>query len=110
MLFSTLLLMCVSVPVQDPPAAPATQDAAPAAPAVPAETPASVRTYLTEAQSHLYDPQAAGLKSLAFDVDIEMPQIGTSASCTSPGTPARPRRRTSRPTRPRPCRPARPPG
>lgn len=78
MLFSTLLLMCVTVPVQDPPAAPATQDAAPAsaAAAVPAETPENVRTYLTEAQSHLYDPQAAGLKSLAFDVEIDMPQIG----------------------------------
>jgi len=76
MLLSTLLLMSVAVPAQDPPVAPATQDVAPAAPAVPAETPESVRTYLTEAQSHLYDPQAAGLKSLAFDVDIEMPQIG----------------------------------
>jgi hypothetical protein len=76
MFLSTLLLMSVAVPAQDPPVAPATQDAAPAAPAVPAETPENVRTYLTEAQSHLYDPQAAGLKSLAFDVDIEMPQIG----------------------------------
>jgi hypothetical protein len=80
MLLSSLLLMFVACPVQDPPIAPATrpatQEAAPAdaQPAMPTETPENVRSFLSEAQSHLYDPQAAGLKSLAFDMDIDLPQ------------------------------------
>jgi len=82
MLLSPLLLMMVACPVQDGAAAPAAQDAAaPAAAesaqaAVPTETPDNVRTFLNEAQSRLYDPQAAGLKSLAFDVDVDVPKLG----------------------------------
>lgn len=79
-----LLLLSLACPVQDAPAAPAApaaQDAAPTDVAAPTETSAKVREFLTSAQSHLYDPQAAGLKSLAFDVDIAMPaplgQLGT---------------------------------
>lgn len=74
-----LLLLSLACPVQDAPvapAAPATQDAAPTDGAAPTETSAKVREFLTSAQSHLYDPQAAGLKSLAFDVDIENPMLG----------------------------------
>lgn len=79
MLLSTLLLMSVACPIQDPPAAPASQDGAAAAvPAaeVPTETPENVRSFLNEAQGHLYDPQAAGLKSLAFDMDVDFPGLG----------------------------------
>jgi len=77
----TSLLLAAFLPLQDapaqtPPAAPPA--AAPAAEAVPAETPANVRTFLVDAESHLYDPTAAGLTSLEFDVPIEMPApVGT---------------------------------
>lgn len=78
MLLSALLLMFVSCAAQDPPTAPAIQEAAPAAtaPEPPTETPENVRAFLAEAQSQLYDPQAAGLKSLAFDVDVDFPGLG----------------------------------
>jgi hypothetical protein len=85
MLTSSLMLMLLACPVQDPPAPPATQDAAPApapasapdaAPAVPDQTPESVRSFLNEAQAGLYDPQAAGLMSLAFDMDADVPGLG----------------------------------
>jgi hypothetical protein len=72
-----LLMLSLACPVQDAPAAPATQAAAPTeSAAAPTETPAKVREFLTDAQSHLYDPQAAGLKSLAFDVDVDHPMLG----------------------------------
>jgi hypothetical protein len=77
MLLPSLLLMIVACPPQDPPAVPAAQEAAPPAVAAetPTETPQSVRDFLTEAQSHLYDPQAAGLKSLAFDLDADLSML-----------------------------------
>ena len=81
MLSSSLLLMFVACPVQDaaaPAAQEAAQEAAPAAAtqATPSETPENVRAYLKEAQALLYDPQAAGLTSLAFDVDVDLPKLG----------------------------------
>jgi hypothetical protein len=95
MLLSSLVLMFVACPAQDPAAAPA-QDAAPAvateAQAAPTETSESVRAFLTEAQNHLYDPQAAGLRSLAFDLDVEMPKLGPLGSVHvtwTAGEPAR---------------------
>ncbi|HZL99510.1 MAG TPA: hypothetical protein VFD43_04580 [Planctomycetota bacterium] len=74
MLIPSLLLMIAACPLQDA-AAPAAQGAAPAE-AVPSETPENVRTYLEEAQGLLYDPQSAGLTSLAFDVAVDLPQLG----------------------------------
>jgi len=74
----SLLLAAALIPLQDTPAAP--PEAAPAAAAVPAETPAAVRTFLTDAEGRLYDPQAAGLSSLEFDVAIDLPQVGVVGS------------------------------
>ncbi|HEX5010618.1 MAG TPA: hypothetical protein VFY71_09465 [Planctomycetota bacterium] len=78
----TSLLLAALLPLQDAPAqtppAAAPPAEAPAAAAVPAETPDSVRKFLQDAEAHLYDPQAAGLSSLEFDVPIAMPDpIGT---------------------------------
>lgn len=59
-----------------------TQDAATEAPraetpaAQPESTPDKVRAFLTDAQSQLYDPQAAGLEGLAFDIPYDMPPMG----------------------------------
>lgn len=53
----------------------AVQDAPPAA-ETPTETTAAVRSFLTEAEANLYDPIAAGLSSLEFDVAIDLPQVG----------------------------------
>jgi hypothetical protein len=63
-----------AVPAATPPAAAAPTDK-PAAP-VPTETPEAVKKFLKDAEARLYDPQAAGLKSLEFDVPIDMPQVG----------------------------------
>jgi hypothetical protein len=68
------LLPLQDAPAQTPPAAPPA--AAPAAEAVPTETPENVRKFLQEAESHLYDPQAAGLSSMEFDVAIDHPTAG----------------------------------
>jgi hypothetical protein len=73
----SLLLAAALLPLQDAPAEPAP---APAQVAVPTETPAAVRTFLTDAEGRLYDPQAAGLSSLAFDVAIDLPQVGVVGS------------------------------
>lgn len=89
---STLLLLSTLVPMQDvpaakdpavpaaaPPAAAAPQD--PAAPAaVPSETPEAVKKFLQEAEAHLYDPQASGLRAVEFDVPIELPNVGVVGS------------------------------
>ncbi len=84
-MLTNLLLLAALVPLQD---APATQD--PAAPAT--ETSPSVRAFLVEAESHLYDPQAAGLSSLEFDVPINHPQAGmlgtAHVSWSSAGQPS----------------------
>jgi hypothetical protein len=59
-----------------------TQDAATEAPraetpaAQPESTPDNVRAFLTDAQAQLYDPQAAGLEGLAFDLPYDMPPMG----------------------------------
>ncbi|MBM3984287.1 MAG: hypothetical protein FJ296_01130 [Planctomycetes bacterium] len=68
----SLLLSLALLPLQDAPAA----EPAAAAPAVPTETSEGVRAFLQEAESHLYDPQAAGLSSLEFDVAVEIPNVG----------------------------------
>src|SRR6187402_137670 len=76
MLISLLLaalLPLQDAPAQTPPAAPPAEPAAPAAEPVPAATPDSVKQFLEDAEAHLYDPKAAGLTSLEFDVPIEMP-------------------------------------
>ena len=74
MLTSLLLLACL--PLQDTPAPPANPPAAaPEAPA-PTETPENVRQFLVDAEAHLYDPQAAGLTSVEFDVAIDLPPVG----------------------------------
>jgi len=49
---------------------------APAEPAAAADPAARVRTFLLEAEARLYDPQAAGLNSLAFDMPLDFPGIG----------------------------------
>ena len=88
---SVLLLFSTLVPMQDIPAAedPAVPQASPPAAAaqdpappvaVPAETPEAVKKFLQEAEAHLYDPQAAGLKAVEFDVAIELPGIGVVGS------------------------------
>ena len=72
----TTFALVALLSLQDPPVAqepPAAEAAAPAVPAAPTETSESVRAYLVEAESHLYDPQAAGLSSLEFDMPIELP-------------------------------------
>jgi hypothetical protein len=72
-----LLMLSLACPPQDAPAAPATQAAAPSeSAAAPTETTEKVRAFLADAQSQLYDPQAAGLKSLAFDLDVDHPMLG----------------------------------
>ncbi len=79
-MLTSLLLSLALLPLQDAPAAeaaPAAPSAAtPAAPAIPTETSASVLEFLKEAEAHLYDPQAAGLSSLEFDVPVDHPQAG----------------------------------
>jgi hypothetical protein len=73
----SLLLSLALLPLQDAPAAePAPAATEAAAPVVPTETSESVRTFLQEAEAHLYDPQAAGLSSLEFDVAVEIPRVG----------------------------------
>jgi len=62
-----------------PPEAPR-QDAPAAAGAAPAETTPEVRTFLTDAEKLLYDPQAAGLKSVAFDATVDVPNLGPVGS------------------------------
>jgi hypothetical protein len=82
MLLTPLLLVIalVACPVQDPPAEPAVSAVQEAEPATPSETPENVRAFLNEAQGQLYDPQAAGLTSLSFDVDVDMPPLGRVGS------------------------------
>lgn len=70
MLFALLLAMGA---FQD---APETTTPAPGAPEAAPQTSEMVRGYLMEAESLLYDPQKAGLASLAFDVDVDLPTIG----------------------------------
>jgi len=78
-MLNSLLALVAALCLQETPAA---QDpAAPSAPAVeaaaPTETDPSVRAFLIEAESHLYDPQAAGLSSVEFDVAVTHPAFGT---------------------------------
>ena len=77
-MFTSLLALAALVPLQESPAAqdPATPAAPPVEAAVPAETAPSVRAFLVEAESHLYDPQAAGLSSVEFDVPIDVANMG----------------------------------
>jgi hypothetical protein len=56
--------------------APAVTEPTVAAPVPVAQTSEKVASYLKEAESQLYDPQAAGLKSLEFDLPVEVPQLG----------------------------------
>jgi len=65
-----------AVPPATPPAAAPGDKAAAPAPAVPAETAEAVKKFLKDAEAHFYDPQAAGLSAIEFDVPIEMPQVG----------------------------------
>jgi hypothetical protein len=77
MLTSLLLVACL--PLQDAPA-PAPSAAPPAAApeaAAPTETPENVRQFLVDAEAHLYDPQAAGLTSVEFDLAIDLPPVGS---------------------------------
>jgi hypothetical protein len=62
-------------PATPPAAAPGDKAAAPA-PAAPAETAEAVKKFLKDAEAHFYDPQAAGLSAIEFDVPVEMPQVG----------------------------------
>jgi hypothetical protein len=65
-----------AVPPATPPAAAPGDKAAAPAPAIPAETPEAVKKFLKDAEAHFYDPQAAGLSAMEFDVPVEMPQVG----------------------------------
>jgi hypothetical protein len=60
--------------------APAATEPMAAAPAPVAQTSEKVVSYLKDAESQLYDPQAAGLKSLEFDLPVEVPMIGNLGS------------------------------
>ncbi len=74
-MLTSLLLSLALLPLQDAPAA-APAQAEPAAPVLPTETSESVRQFLLDAEALLYDPQAAGLSSLEFDVPLDHPQAG----------------------------------
>jgi hypothetical protein len=72
MLITLIALASTLGAIQDAPAA----SAPVAVPAPAAQTSDSVTTYLKDAESQLYDPQAAGLRSLEFDLPVEMPGVG----------------------------------
>ncbi len=40
------------------------------------ETAPAVRTFLTEAQQRLYDPQTAGLREISFELPLDVPGLG----------------------------------
>jgi hypothetical protein len=88
-MFTTLVLLTATwaaAPcLQDPPrpADPAAPAPAADAPAAPAQTSEKVRGFLMEAEGKLYDPQAAGLKTLAFDVSLDVPMPGGEAGTTN---------------------------
>ncbi|MGQ0552334.1 MAG: hypothetical protein ACT4PU_03860 [Planctomycetota bacterium] len=46
------------------------------APAATAVTAPAVRTFLTEAQQRLYDPQTAGLREIGLELPLDVPGIG----------------------------------
>jgi hypothetical protein len=77
-MLTSLLALVALLPLQDAPAAqePAAPPAAPAEAAAPTETPAGVREFLVDAEGNLYDPQAAGLSSVEFDLPVDIPQLG----------------------------------
>jgi len=86
-MLTTLLVLAATALAQDgaaPPVAPApaapAQDAPAAQGPAPAVTSPEVRSFLTDAEKQLYDPQAAGLKTVEFDATVEMPKLGPVGS------------------------------
>jgi hypothetical protein len=90
MLTALLVLAATAFAAQDAPEQlpPSPQDAAPAPADAPAdasaarteETSPEVRSFLTDAEKLLYDPQAAGLKSVEFDTTVIYPKVGSVGS------------------------------
>ena len=76
MLTTLLALASTLGTFQDAPTAPT--PAAVSAP--PSQTDEKVMAYLKDAESQLYDPQAAGLRSLEFDLPLEVPMLGNLGS------------------------------